>query len=167
MTLSLRSLSIISALTIVLAGCGQSTADKALENTIEKETGGAATVDTEDGTVQVTTSEGSFTAGTNTLPVDWPADIPVFKDAIVQLSGATNEEGEDGGSMAVLMTTEPAQAVMDYYTAALKENGWTIDSTMAAQGLNILTGTKDDRAITLSVTEAEGRTTITIGTGKK
>lgn len=167
MTYFLRSLSIIGVVTVALAGCGQNAVDEALENEIEKETGGAATVDMEDGTVRVTTSEGSFTAGTNTLPTDWPTDIPVFRDATIQFSGETNQEGEDGGSMAVLMTTESAKNVLDFYTIALKENGWTMEATMAAQGMNIMTGTKDDRALTLSVTEADGSTTITIGTGQQ
>ncbi len=158
---------VVSAFTLLLAACGQSVGDKMAENAIEKQTGGQASVDTNNGTMHVTTSEGTFDVGAHALPADWPTDVPAYAGATVQYSASVNPATDAPGSMVVLMSTDDAQTIADYYANTLKANGWTIGSTMQAQGTTIMTAIKDDRAVSLSVASANNETTITIGVGKK
>lgn len=140
-----------------------------MENEIENETGAEADVDMNaDGSMKVTTKEGTYTTGSNTMPEDWPEDAPVFADATVQFSGSTNPVDGGPGVAAVLMTDASVETVMAFYTDELTKKGWTIVSTMQAQGTNVIGATKDDRVLSLMVGDSgNGQTSITIGVGRE
>lgn len=153
-------------LATLLAACGRGGTERAIERAIEEETGENAEVDVRtDGSVKVETEDGTFQTG-NTLPADWPTDVPVYAGATVQYSASVTETGQPG-SAAVLMTTDSAAQVASYYKKALKENGWTVESTIEAQGTTIFSATKDDRVVSFMSASAQGATTITLGVTKQ
>ena len=152
------TITILSAASILLlSACSRST-----ESTMEQQ------IDlNDDGSMHVETNEGTYDAGSNRLPDDWPTDAPIFAGATVQYSGAANPTTGKAGAAAVLMTTHSPSEVLDFYTAELKKQGWTVTSTMEAQGTTILGATKGSRALSLMVGSVESQTSITIGVGEQ
>jgi hypothetical protein len=161
----LKTACFVSALGL-LAGCS-SVADKAAENAIEKETGGQANVDTDNGTMHVETSEGTFDAGGNKLPADWPSDAPIYTGATIQYAASANPTTGKAGAAVVFMTSDSVQKVSDFYVAQLKEQGWKIEGTVNAGGALTIGATKDERSLSLVISGAEGRTTVTMGVENK
>ncbi|NOS68117.1 MAG: hypothetical protein HOO67_07220 [Candidatus Peribacteraceae bacterium] len=161
------AVTIASAL-LLLPACGRKAAENAMEQQIRQETGGDADVDMNaDGSMQVTTKDGTYNAGNNQLPEDWPTDAPIYAGAKIQFSGSANGTTGKPGSAAVLTTSDSAADVVTYYKAELAKQGWTISSTMEAQGTSIFGATKGTRALSLLIGSAEGQTSITIGIGEQ
>ncbi|TSC78717.1 MAG: hypothetical protein G01um101425_1007 [Candidatus Peregrinibacteria bacterium Gr01-1014_25] len=162
----IKALAVFSALAL-LAGCSgamqQKAAEEMMENAIEKEAGGDADVDIDAaGKMRVTTKEGTFTTG-NQLPADWPKDAPSYAGAEVQYAMSTNPATGKPGAAVVLMTDDGMQEVANFYTDALKANGWSIESTMNGADTTIMAATKDGRTFSLAIVSADGQTTITVG----
>lgn len=161
-------LSIVSTL-LLLSACGQKIVERAIERQIEQETGGRADVDMQgDGAIKVETEEGTFNAGSNSLPDDWPEDAPIYAGSKVQFSGAANPATGKPGAAAVLITTSPASDVLSFYKVELKDKGWTITTTMESQGTTIIGATKGARTLSLMIGPSDaGKTSITIGVGEQ
>lgn len=156
---------IVVVVFIGVAGCkmalrniGQNMAEKMIEDA----SGGKAKVDMKDGSMTVTTEEGTVTTG-GSVPDNWPKDVPAYAGAAVQFSG-TNMGDAGEGAMGLVMTSEDnATSVVDFYKESLKSSGWTLKNTMAAQGNTVMLFTKDGRNLSLAIAEANGTTSITIG----
>lgn len=136
-----------------------------MEKAIEQETGSSAKVEMEaDGAIEVKTDEGTYTAGKNELPADWPADVPAYAGATVAYAASVEGAAAGNAGSALMLTTEDGvQTVSDHYRRVLAENGWTFSTTMQSGGTAILGATKGDRTLSMLIAEAEGRTSITIG----
>ncbi len=119
-----------------------------------------------DGTVKVTTSEGTVT-NENTLPDNWPQDIPAYPGATVRVSGVMNPGAADPGASAMLESSDATTDVIAFYKTQLAAQKWTIDATMQLNGGTVLSASKDNRAMSLSIMPAGDKTAITIGTGPK
>ncbi len=119
-----------------------------------------------DGTVKVTTSEGTVT-NENKLPDDWPGDVPTYPGATVQVSGVMNPDAEQKGASAMLQTSDAVTDVIAFYKTQMAAQGWTVDATMQLNGGTVMSSSKDDRAMSVSIMPAGDKTTITIGTGQK
>ncbi|MBI2635808.1 hypothetical protein HYW84_00575 [Candidatus Peregrinibacteria bacterium] len=161
-------LSVVSVF-LLLPACSRRQAERAIERRIEQETGGNADVDIQsDGAVKVETAEGTYNAGGNRLPEDWPEDAPVYAGAEVQFSGAANPANGKPGAAAVLITADSASDVLTFYKAELKSKGWTITTTMESQGTTIIGATKGARTFSLMIGSSDaGKTSITIGVGEQ
>ena len=164
---SARKLICLVASFAALSACGKPVAQQAVENAIEQQTGGQASVSMNGDTMQVTTSEGTFTAGQTTLPADWPTDVPAYAGATVQYSASVNPATGQAGSMVMLMSSDSPATVAAFYKTQLAANGWAISGTMESAGTTIMGATKGDRAVSLSIGGADGQTSITIGVGKQ
>jgi hypothetical protein len=157
---------IIVAIFVVIAGCkmalrsiGQNIAEKMIEDA----SGGKANMDVQNGSMTITTSEGTVTTGSGKVPESWPKDVPVYAGATVQFSGTNNAGTGQGGMALVLSSKEDPEVIVEYYKTTLKAGGWTVVNTMAAQGNTILLFTKGSKALSLSITGASGETSITMG----
>jgi hypothetical protein len=112
------------ALSAILAvGCGKSSTYKTPEGqvTVDKK-GGQVTFEgsSKDGTVKVTANESGVA-----LPDNFPKDIPIYKGAVIKISST------QGKTMLAHMTVPGSVAdVLKYYQDQLKDQGWTIESTM-------------------------------------
>lgn len=150
-----------AAALVLLAGCGWG-AENVIENQIERQMGGDAEVEIDDGTMHIATSEGQVDVGGG-LPKNWPKDVPLYPDATVQFSG-TNTPTDGTQELAVILQATAAPAtVADYYAKALVEQGWTVESSMNAGPTSAVVAKKDDRTVSVGVTGAEGSTMITLG----
>jgi len=158
----------LSSTSILLSACSQRLTGSAMERQIEQETGGNADVDVDaDGSMQVKTEDGTYNAGNNQLPEDWPEDAPIYAGSTIQFSGSANATTGQPGAAVVLSTADSAADVMTFYKGELKKQGWTVTSTMEAQGTTIMGATKGTRALSLMVGSTNGQTSITIGVGER
>ena len=149
--------------TLVLAGCGGGVKQQVMQNAV----GDKGTVTTDgNGAMHVQTSEGSFTAGSNSVPADWPTDAPVYAGSTVTYTASVNPATGKPGNVIMLTSTAATQTVVDFYKSSLKANGWNVTGTMEAAGSSVITATKDDRTLSLAVSGAEGQTSIVLGIEK-
>lgn len=136
---------------------------KMVESIMENAVDGEADIDVkDDGTMDITTKEGTFSTG-NSVPKEWPTDVPAYEGASVTYSAsASPEEGKTG--MALILATDDAAAdVKSFYEATLKSEGWTLTNTLEGGGSVIITAEKDGRQLSLVISEADGKTGITLG----
>lgn len=151
---------------VTLAGCGQSIGEKMTEKMIESQMGENADIDLKNGSVRVTTDEGTFDMGGAKLPDDWPTDAPVYAGAKITYSASMNPVTGKAGKAVMFTTTDTAAKVLAYYKGALADEGWVTSSMMEGQGTSIITATKDDRVLSLMITTSGGETSVTLGVGK-
>ena len=136
---------------------------KMVESIIEHSTDGETDVDMKsDGTMDITTKEGTFLTG-NSIPKEWPEDVPAYTGANITYSASANQnEGESG--MALILATDDSRAeVQSFYETKLKSEGWTLTNTLQGGGSIIITAEKDGRQLSLVISEADGKTGITLG----
>ncbi len=136
---------------------------KLLEKELQQQVGKHADVKMgEDGAMQFATSEGTVSTG-NAVPADWPTDVPVYPGAAVQYSASVNPSGGKKGNALILMSLDDVQKVSDYYKDALGSQGWASVQVMNAGGTMIMSMTKDDRTLSLTIAGSGGKTNITFG----
>lgn len=151
------------AFLVVLVGCS-SPGEKMMEKSIEDSTGGEAEVDTDaDGSMRIETEEGTFNMGGGTeLPADWPADAAVFPEAQIQYTATVNPATGEPGAVVMLLTEESMEDVLAYYSDQLPADGWAMQGTMQGGGVAILSATKGERTLSLSVSASGEQTSITL-----
>jgi hypothetical protein len=137
-----------------------------VENAIENDTGENAEVNMDGDSMRIETDEGVFTTGQE-LPADWPSDVPAYPEAEVQFSAAMNGNTGDPGAGALFVTPDTVADVMGFYRTELEQNGWTISGNMEAAGTSFVGATKDNRVVSVAVTDVDGQTSITVGIGEQ
>lgn len=153
----------IVVLVLIIGGCGmimKKAGEKVVEGMMERATNGEADVDIQkDGTMKVTTDEGTYETGGD-VPDEWPEDVPVYAGATVQYSGSAADQG-----MAVmLMSKDSADAVVKFYKDIMASGGWKVESTMQGGGSTIMIGTKGSRTLSIAISGAgEAGTSIGLG----
>jgi len=136
---------------------------KMVESMMEGAVNGEADVDmNDDGTMDITTKEGTFSTG-RSVSKEWPKDVPVYARASVTYStSASPTEGKSG--LALMLATDDSGAdVQSFYETTLKSEGWTLTNTLKGGGSVIMTAEKDGRQLSLVISEADGKTGITLG----
>jgi hypothetical protein len=135
---------------------------KMVETMMEKSSGDKADVNVNaDGTVNVKTEDGEFTTG-NTMPKDWPNDAPAYPGATVEYSASGTPTDGKAGSAIIMMSDDNVATITAYYETTLKTNGWTVSDTMESGTTTILSATKDTRTLSLMISEADGKTAVTL-----
>lgn len=119
-----------------------------------------------DGSTTYTNEEGSVTVGQGTsMPENWPKDAPVaYSGATIIYSGSTNPATGASGSAVSYTATASLKAVLDYYAAELRANGWTVDSNTEMAGMRVIAATKDTRTFGAYIAESgQGMVSVTAG----
>lgn len=116
--------------------------------------------------MHVTTSDGSYTAGGNQMPSDWPADVAVYVGATVAYSASANPDTDAPAQAIVLTSADDTATIAAFYTTKLAADGWTLSTTMESAEMTIFSATKDDRTLSMVIAGADGQTTITMGIEK-
>lgn len=157
-------LMVVSA--VFSVGCAQKVAEKAVERAIEKETGGKAKVNTQEGTMELETKEGKVQIGTNKLPEGFPDDIPVYKDAKI----TSSLKAEDGYSLTMNTEGDELQVIADYYKSELEKEGWksvmAANSGLTGQAHVSLQYEKGARQITITITGDGKGTAVSMHTSE-
>jgi hypothetical protein len=134
----------------LLAGCGaaaEKASEQLTEEAIESQTGGNVDIDTSgDGSVEIETEDGSMSFGTGEVPADWPEDIPLPDELVVQTG--TTSAADDGELVAIIGTSADApDDLLATYKEALAD--WTISGET--------TTTADDGSSSSAQWETDGR----------
>jgi hypothetical protein len=159
---------IIMALT--LTGCGKTTSEVLLEESMEAAMGDgnvdvemegdevtSMTIDTEDGEV-------TFTTGGNDVPEGYPSEIPYYKGEITS-SGSTSmgTMGFDSYSMTI-ETKDSAEEVVAFYIEELEKDGWskTVEINDPESGTSMLAWLKNAMdQVNVSIVVEDGKAEIT------
>ena len=144
-----RSVLALAGCLLLLAGCSSGTSDQVNVNA--------------DGSMQVETNDGTVVTGGMAVPADWASDVPVYADANVQYTAAVNPVDGKPGQALVFTSSDSAQLVVEFYRSALTDNGWTVDASMAGPAGTVMSGTKDNRTVSMLIAEVDGTTNVTIG----
>lgn len=147
------------AATRLLGIAGQKVAEKAIEEAIEQEGGPVTDVDISGNgeKIVIETEEGTFTAGKQELPDNFPSDLPVYSGAAI----ASTASGPEG--LAVTLTTQDsAKEVSTFYKNELADNGWEITQTVTLENATVYGFQKGSIEGTVAITESEEGTSITI-----
>jgi hypothetical protein len=151
---SMRSTRTVLAATslaaLLVTGCGaaaEKASEKLTEEAIESQTGGNVDIDASgDGSVEIETEDGSMSFGTGEVPADWPEDIPLPDELVVQ-SGSTSAAA-DGDLVAIIGTSsDTPEDLLATYKDALAD--WTISGEV--------TTTANDGSSTSAQWEIDGR----------
>ena len=149
-------------LVFMLAGCGKSPEEKAIEKAVEKSTGSDAKVDLSDKGMQISgkTEEGAFSLSTGEgteIPKDFPADVLVYRPSKV---GAAMNMPE--GQSLTLTTSDDSTKVGETYKREMTAKGWSEQASMNMGAQSMLVYEKEERVAHITIAPMDGETQITV-----
>ena len=153
----------LAAALIVSLGCrraSESVAEKMVAHAIEKEGGGKADVNLHDGKIDIKTKDGemSMTAGGGAkIPEDFPKDVLVVKNAKILAAIKV----PDGFSLS-MESKDSVEKLMDQYTAEMKAQGWTTETTMNMGEQMVTSFAKDKRKAAVMIAKGGEGSQLTI-----
>jgi hypothetical protein len=156
---------IILAAIVVMFGCGEKGAEKAIEKAIESNTGGNATVDVDENSLRIQTDEGemTMTAGDSAkLPADFPKDIFLYKGAVIN----TAMELPTGFNL-MFQTKDDSAKVSEAYLAEMEAKGWSKEMSMDMGGRKMMVFEKDQRMVNVALSTDEEMTHIALTVAKE
>ena len=147
---------------VVGAGCGAS-------KTVVDEQGNRTTMTDKAGGVEVTfegkKGEKVRIAGGEggvPLPDGFPKDVPVYPNSTPVVASTTGDV-----TNVVLTTADSAAKTLAFYTEKLAAAGWTTESTLNLPSGSMISSSKSDRTLNVTVVGEDNQTTISLGLGKK
>ena len=141
-----------------------------VESFIESKTGVKADIDNlEDGKMEFTDPETGQTVniGSKELPATFPSDFPVYSNATVAGSVSGSQEGYGKGMFVTFTTQDALDSVVAFYTKELPSRGWEATSSFNTNEMKTWAVTKGDLEGSVSITTADGTTTIMVTLGEK
>ena len=149
--------SLIAATALACAGCGRShsvtTGDGKVTYTEKNKDGAASMTFTGKSGEKVTMDLNS-----GKVPADYPADVPVYKDAKVTVSQTVSEKNSRN---LMLETSDAGDKVAAFYKSGLEGNGWKVEGTVAMGELNMITATKADKQFVVQINNSGDKRMIT------
>jgi|GEM_PF-1091184 len=119
-----------------------------------------------DGSTTYESDTGTVTVGASgSMPANWPSDAPeAYSGANIVYSGTSNPTTGETGSAVSYTVSASAESVIEYYRSRLTAEGWTITTTTAVSGMQVIAAEKDTRVIGVYVTsDGQGNTAVTAG----
>jgi hypothetical protein len=138
-------------LILIVAGCGKSSEEKAMEQKIEEATGADAEVDLSKKGMKVTgeTEDGKYTvsAGESTeIPKDFPADVFIYRPSKAVVAMKIPE-----GHSIALTTRDDQSKVLSAYAREMKAKGWSEGASVSMGPQSVLVYEKNERAANISI----------------
>jgi hypothetical protein len=96
---------------------------------------------------------GSIGTAPAKVPEDFPADFPVYKNAVIKKYAPIVSANPKLGSVLILETPDSKASVLDYYREELPAKGWTVEKPMA-DAPDCLRASKAERRITVNVLDS-------------
>jgi hypothetical protein len=91
--------------------------------------------------------------------------VPIYSPAKIVMSQSISQENARN---LVLESADAIDKIVDFYKKGLDSNGWKTESTMTTAQLTMLTSTKDQRQLTLQISDSsDKRHVMQILTDKK
>jgi hypothetical protein len=154
-----RAVALAAAL-LMLAACGgaaEETTEGAVEDAIESELGGDATVDVEDDSLTIDTEDGSISAGTGELPEGFPDAVPLVDGEVV--FGQRADSPEASGFTVQLLVAGTPEDVTAELTQALGEAGFEVQA-VPSEGGSTLLADSPDWSVMVVVAPGDGGTNV-------
>ncbi len=162
---------VAAACTLAAFGCSRKKTIQTEEGTVTYEQkGDAVEVETPDGTMTITgagdkmkikTEEGEATIslGSGALPEGLSKDIPIYSPSEVAASQVLDE-----GSNVILSlsTKDDAAKVKKFYQDELGKNGWKINRTMNMGPASIISSSKGDSELNVTLHSDGSQTVISL-----
>ncbi len=147
-------------LILMLAGCGKSPEEKAIEKAVEKSTGADAEVDLSNKGMKISgkTEEGAFSLSTGEgteIPKDFPSDVLVYRPS--KVGSAMNMS--EGQSIA-LTTSDDSKKVEEAYKREMATKGWAEEASINMGTQTMLAYKKDDRIANITIVPSDDETQI-------
>lgn len=146
-------------MSLFISGCGkvaEKASEEAAEKAIEQATGGEAKVDLDNnGSVEVTTSEGTLKTGSNEWPKQIPSDVPRFTDG--EIISVVQSTDEDQGKGIFVGIENASIDAADKYKSELEKAGWTIGMSSKTPEAVMFSAQKNNRVVTVSFAIGEGK----------
>ena len=77
--------------------------------------------------------------------------MPIYSPAKIVMSQSISQENARN---VVLESPDAIDKIVDFYKKGLDSNGWKTESTMTTAQLTMLTSTKDQRQLTLQISDS-------------
>lgn len=136
------------------ASLSEKLAESVVERAIEKQGGGKAQVDMQEGQINVTTEEGEvrMSMGENAkLPADFPSDIvPIYAGAKVMQSVSTPD-----GVSVVLSSKDKQADILEFYKSRLTKDGWSTEMAMQVSGSDMVSLKKGESTLQVMLMAAD------------
>jgi len=135
--------------TLFISGCGtKSLVENQMEKNLEKNLGGNAKVDLDNGVINLQTENGSLQVGGKiNLPEGFPSDVYVMEGEILS---AVQNFGVNGYQV-IISTNKSISETQTLYNEKLKKDSWNIQNTMNLGTSFILSAIKDTRTLSVSI----------------
>lgn len=141
---------IIFSLSVLLGGCGQKLAEKAIESSTGVE------IDNDGQKVTYTSEDGDATttiSGQGQLPDDYPKEVKYYDG---ELNGAASVDTAMGKTFVLtIKTSDSVDQIVDFYKKYFNDTGWEITSELNLGGMNLVNAEKDNFTLGVSVSEEE------------
>lgn len=95
------------------------------------------------------------------LPENFPQDVPLYPDATIVASMASQE----GVMVSCQSPADPAEVVV-FYKEKLSGQGWTVEAEMNMGPQRMISFAKADRHVTVTATSDAGKTQISLLAGR-
>jgi len=149
---------VVVAILLVAGVVSRLTQKSATERAIEAVTGNNADVNVDGDDVTVKTDQGTWSTS-DKLPSNWPSDVPVYPGAKVTASVAGAGD-QANGNYASLESSDAVAAVIAWYKKEVPGAGWTVETDAMISGSLMLSATKGERALSVTVTDEDGKVAI-------
>jgi hypothetical protein len=109
------------------------------------------------GTVTVTGKDGQTATmdfNQNRVPADYPKDVPIYTPSKILMAQSIPQENARN---LMLESPDGIDKIADLYKKGLDSNGWKTESNLTTAQLTMLTSTKDQRQLTLQITDNGGK----------
>ena len=163
---TVRLLAAVAALALATSACSaDDIAKSAAEKAMEQAGGGDVNIDTDNGTVSMTSSEGTVQMGGGSLPEAFPDDMPL-PEGDYEVASSFSQEGSDGLQMQVALQVQASvDELSGYFEQALPKQGWEIVDTrrQSMDGLESVTYSikhEDGRGGIVTITHADDDPTL-------
>lgn len=113
---------------LLLTGCSDDIAERIAEEAAEAAGGGEIDIDTDNGSVSVENSEGSFQIGNQDLPEELPDELPLPEGLSVM--GSVAQDGADGTTIGLQAGYDGSfDDAMAFFDGELESSGWTVTNS--------------------------------------
>ena len=145
------------AATKLIGLAGSKVAQQVAEKAIEQSTGADVDISGEGEEVTVKTEEGTFTAGKQEVPENFPDNIPLYPGSEIETSASSEQV------ISLSLTSQDSfTAIADYYKKNLIEAGWKITEESSLSNAAVLSFENGEQSGVIAITETEDGSSMTI-----
>lgn len=139
----------VSIACLALTGC-QMAAQETAQTIVNTAMGGKVNANGNKITVKGQNGGQVTFGGSQTLPADFPKDVPIYPNARIIASASANAGGKPAWEVTYLAPDAP-QAVISWYAAQMKSNGWKSTAALGEGQGSVMNAQKANSALSVAV----------------